>query len=426
MDLTFTDPSPRTVRVRVGSFDESTGFHQVVALDAGGQQGQAMVDLNGMHASGLAQFINTMPPELDVGIEQNPGRGRGRGRFMAKYPITPNDRSDEPKIPRHLGVEICGRTVDITYTDPPEKYRVQVVGFDSKSGWHSVDSKGLSSWDGEDFQDEVDLNSMLAAGQLEFVESHAEGHPPGNAVGKRNRRAKGRQARTVNPKPASPEEHGHDTPSQEAPVQQPPQKRRRSAIGSSGGSGLSEASKLVDSGFGHELIGRIVDIGDATSAHRLAVTSYDETNGLHRVETFGNIAEGSEMIEDLDLNALHRTGQVTFVDGQDELRKWGHALVNEEITFIPTGVAMEAGDPKAPDSCEAWVKATIVGWWPQELLPPVATARGNGGAREAVFVAQDASEDRWQIVIGDALLAIGGWLTGNAARPSLRARCLGF
>jgi len=77
----------------------------------------------------------------------------------------------EPKR-EGFGEEVCGEVVEITYTDSgeAETYRMRIISFNKKLGWHMVDSKGLSKWDGDDFTDEVDLNSMHAAGQVVFVD----------------------------------------------------------------------------------------------------------------------------------------------------------------------------------------------------------------------------------------------------------------
>lgn len=72
---------------------------------------------------------------------------------------------------RAFGAEIVGSVVDVTY--PAEEggatYRVRVTEFKQELGWHEVDSEGLSAWDDESFQDEINLNEMYALGSITFV-----------------------------------------------------------------------------------------------------------------------------------------------------------------------------------------------------------------------------------------------------------------
>jgi len=68
---------------------------------------------------------------------------------------------------------VIGSIIDLTYEDPPATYRVRIVSFDRKVGWHKVDSEGLSVWEGESFTDTVDLSTM----QLKFVSG-----PPGKRL----------------------------------------------------------------------------------------------------------------------------------------------------------------------------------------------------------------------------------------------------
>lgn len=73
---------------------------------------------------------------------------------------------------RLFGDEILGQVIDLSYTDPPATYRMLVVHFDKEQGWHHVDSNGLSTWDGESFTDEIDLNQMYSQGLVRFVEDN--------------------------------------------------------------------------------------------------------------------------------------------------------------------------------------------------------------------------------------------------------------
>lgn len=75
---------------------------------------------------------------------------------------------------RHVfGEDAVGSIIDVTYSDeeggPPQKFRMQVMGFEAHSGWHHTNSAGLSFWEGESFTDEIDLTKMYESGQIEFV-----------------------------------------------------------------------------------------------------------------------------------------------------------------------------------------------------------------------------------------------------------------
>lgn len=107
-----------------------------------------------------------------------PPSGRPRGR----PPKTRLSITREAKVqatPTPFGREICGRVVELHYDTPPcGIYKVRVVGFCSKMLWHTVDSEGLSLWEGDSFTDEVDLNRMYTQGQVKFLDRTA---PPPRA-----------------------------------------------------------------------------------------------------------------------------------------------------------------------------------------------------------------------------------------------------
>lgn len=75
-----------------------------------------------------------------------------------------------------LGSEVCGRVVDVHYKDqdPPATYRMRIMGFNKRTGWHHCDSAGLDTWDGESFDDTLDLNLMYKEGNIVFVDEEGE------------------------------------------------------------------------------------------------------------------------------------------------------------------------------------------------------------------------------------------------------------
>jgi len=116
----------------------------------------------------------------DVGRRRAaPASRRGRGGAGARRGAGRNGGRGGCKRPVRLGDEICGRVIDLSYLDPPATYRVRVISYDLQQGWHICDSEGLSTWDGESFTDEVDLNQMSAQGLVTFVEEPFK--PPATA-----------------------------------------------------------------------------------------------------------------------------------------------------------------------------------------------------------------------------------------------------
>jgi len=167
------------------------------------------------------------------------------------------------------------------------------------------------------------------------------------------------------------------------------------------------------------LIGRIVDVTlprDASTErgpHRLCIVGFDRVNGSHIVEPLGAEPDDASGPRSLDLQELTRTGLVELVDGQDELLRHGHVLIGERIRFLPS-------EADGGESDDAWLNATVIGWWPQDVLPPVATQRGAGGPNGAVFVAEDTDGDRWQLSLADAILALVGTPSAGPSRRGAR------
>mmetsp|Transcript_21594 Transcript_21594/g.43572 ORF Transcript_21594/g.43572 Transcript_21594/m.43572 type:complete len:302 (-) Transcript_21594:13-918(-) len=99
---------------------------------------------------------------------------------VAQPAVTPTEAVRSPPPPRlakPFGRDIVGRVVDVCYINesPPAIYRMRVIRYIGKEGFHHVDSKGLSTWDGESFDDTIDLNAMYVAGHIRFVDDDGLG-----------------------------------------------------------------------------------------------------------------------------------------------------------------------------------------------------------------------------------------------------------
>eukprot|EP00403_Amphidinium_massartii_P019440 CAMPEP_0178419124 /NCGR_PEP_ID=MMETSP0689_2-20121128/25446_1 /TAXON_ID=160604 /ORGANISM="Amphidinium massartii, Strain CS-259" /LENGTH=323 /DNA_ID=CAMNT_0020040547 /DNA_START=28 /DNA_END=999 /DNA_ORIENTATION=- len=87
------------------------------------------------------------------------GAGKAKAKAKAKMPEV-----------RILAEDVVGDIIDIRYVEPDETFRVKVVRYDVESKYHQVDSTGYSTWDGESFDDTLDLNEFYQAGRLTFIE----------------------------------------------------------------------------------------------------------------------------------------------------------------------------------------------------------------------------------------------------------------
>merc|ERR1712157_475789 len=76
-----------------------------------------------------------------------------------------------------MAEEVVGRVVDVHYADeePPVTFRMRVVEYLAEEKFHLCDSEGLSLWDGESFDDTIDLNKMYADGHITFVDEAPAG-----------------------------------------------------------------------------------------------------------------------------------------------------------------------------------------------------------------------------------------------------------
>merc|ERR1719446_391713 len=81
-----------------------------------------------------------------------------------------------------FGAELEGEIVEIKY--PQGTCKVRVTRYLPKKGWHRVSSAGLSTWDGQNFNDEINITEMYAAGLVDIV-SRRRGRattPPASAA----------------------------------------------------------------------------------------------------------------------------------------------------------------------------------------------------------------------------------------------------
>jgi len=115
-----------------------------------------------------------MPAKAGV-PEEAPAKPRSSGRLAAA----------KPKAPSAFGKEILGRVIDVHYPDedPPATFRVRIMKFEENTGFFNVDSEGLSLWDGESFDDTINLNDMYSKGHIKFIDE-AEAKAPADAAGR--------------------------------------------------------------------------------------------------------------------------------------------------------------------------------------------------------------------------------------------------
>mmetsp|Transcript_43183 Transcript_43183/g.134290 ORF Transcript_43183/g.134290 Transcript_43183/m.134290 type:complete len:236 (-) Transcript_43183:93-800(-) len=113
------------------------------------------------------------PPAADAGGSDRQLRGRGAHRSSEGTMGTMRGRGrGRPK--RRFGADACGRIIDLRYRDWQRTYRVRVVKYDKAANHHHIHSRGLSTWDDESFEDEIDLNAMYDCGDVKFVDSDGD------------------------------------------------------------------------------------------------------------------------------------------------------------------------------------------------------------------------------------------------------------
>jgi len=75
-----------------------------------------------------------------------------------------------PKCPMTFGAEIMGAVLDVFYEEEKQTFRVKIDKFMKEDNFHHVDSTGYSEWDGESFDDTLDVNDMYPKGFIKFVD----------------------------------------------------------------------------------------------------------------------------------------------------------------------------------------------------------------------------------------------------------------
>ena len=370
IDVTYAGPLEETYRVQVKSYNPALAWHKVHSRGLSTWDGDDFtdeIDINAMAAKGRIRVVTSIPSPVNK--RSKTIRRRPAASLSGQYQANTKRARGMPIKDDIVGLygqggpcaHFLDKVVDLDYGDGSEGgvFRVRVVSFNPATGWYFVDSTGLSLWEGEDFNDEVDLGKMEAEGCVT---------PVANVI--------------------------------------PPFPSKRSE----------------NRGKGSELVGRIMDVKVYTTDDRvcrLFIIDYDERRKLHHVEVHTpNVSKDFIVPEWLDIVSLWCDGGARFVDGQDELKTSGHALIGEDVNFLPTeggGISGASSSGQENEKSE-WLKAKIVGWWPQELLPPVAVGccSGIGGAdiRQAVFVAEVNVGDRWQFTLSDALMAVAATSTG--------------
>eukprot|EP00929_Paragymnodinium_shiwhaense_P054335 TRINITY_DN2722_c0_g1_i1.p1 TRINITY_DN2722_c0_g1~~TRINITY_DN2722_c0_g1_i1.p1 ORF type:complete len:479 (-),score=79.30 TRINITY_DN2722_c0_g1_i1:67-1503(-) len=199
-------------------------------------------------------------------------------------------RSSFPQTPGGIRFPL-GCVLDVTYGDPPnvQTWRVRVVNVDPVKGWHHVDSKGLSLWDGEDFKDVIDVDVMWEEGRIRMV-------PLEEVAGSPHQGLTQRPARGHHPHPSAASPSSAAAPA---------------AVLGTHGPGPS---------FGAELIGQVLDVTynmDKKGARRykVRVSAYDRAHGWHAVESAGlSQWDGADFTDTLDIGQMYAEGEVEFVE----------------------------------------------------------------------------------------------------------------
>lgn len=129
---------------------------------------------------------NDIPQKVEAGAIVPVQGGRGAHGAVS------NRRGRRPGSKRY-GNEILGRVIDVRYQDYPDPYRARIVQYDKKSGHHHIHSRGLSTWDDESFEDEIDFNDMYGKGEVKFID--ASGDSEEDPVEPRRPKKRGRGGR---------------------------------------------------------------------------------------------------------------------------------------------------------------------------------------------------------------------------------------
>jgi len=71
-------------------------------------------------------------------------------------------------LPPLFRAEVIHEVITIDYPENAGIFDVRITGYDEESRFHKVASSGLSLWDGDEFDDEIDLNTFYRAGFVKF------------------------------------------------------------------------------------------------------------------------------------------------------------------------------------------------------------------------------------------------------------------
>jgi len=301
VDVTYAKPR-KTYRVLVIKFDQRTGFHHVNSQGLSLWDGDSFKDelnMNMMEADGLIQLVKHETSAMPAGITSQ-------------------------------GAGLVGAVLDLRYLNPPKTYRVRVVGFDSRTQWHQVDSTGLSTWDGEAFKDTVNLAQMEAAGQVKAVQ------------------------------------------------------------------GVSTPTSRHAQVFGPEIVGQVIEVTYTSpkATYRMKVISYDANRKWHKVDSTGlSLWDGDAFKDVLDITAMHKHGQIQFLTGSQSIDKAA------PVFRRPAAAKMLAGKLRPPSASKKASSARVV-------------AKGKGTKRPAIF-GRDLAGHVMDIVYG-------------ASRKKYRVRVVGY
>eukprot|EP00927_Polykrikos_kofoidii_P076797 TRINITY_DN73822_c0_g1_i1.p1 TRINITY_DN73822_c0_g1~~TRINITY_DN73822_c0_g1_i1.p1 ORF type:complete len:279 (-),score=47.05 TRINITY_DN73822_c0_g1_i1:235-1011(-) len=212
--------------------------------------------------------------------------------------------------------EWIGAVIDVTYGDPPETqvYRLRVQSYDKKLGWHTVNSKGLSLWDGEDFKDELDISLFQEEGRVKIVK-------PPSASGSRSP-AQPKRATMRQKMPAPKSSGGHPKSSAVAaktsPTSRKRERREATLRGGSANTAVGDCGVDDDIGFDEEIVGQVIDVTynnlSPVQTYRVRVTSVMPDQGWHSVESTGLSQWGGQDFTDvLDISQMFTAKEVRFV-----------------------------------------------------------------------------------------------------------------
>jgi hypothetical protein len=266
--------------------------------------------------------------------------------------------------------------MDIIYGASRKKYRVRVVGYDSATGKHRVDSR-LEARQGKALVENVDINAMYAWGLATRVSAPEAGGGETAAAS-----ASGTHGRSA--------KRPFTTPSRAV--------KRHAAL-------EKHTSKGSKGGFGADVIGSVVDItyADPPTTYRLAVKSFDERTGLHMVDSAGfSDWDGEPFVDTIDLNSMSSLGRIQFVRKD---KPGPHAeLATGDRPGVGKGPERQA---LHADRCDADVAEGFPGQG--QLEPDDPTARGSEGTAPNTLQITSATEKGHtgpdEGALGDSLLA---------------------